>query len=153
MLTIRLQRRGRKNDPSFRVLVLDSKSGPKTGKYLEMVGSYDARTNRVELEAERIKHWMKNGAQVSDTVHNLLVSSGIVEGKKRNVLPKKTVAKVDPVVAEASAPAEAPAPAAEGAPAEEAAPAEAVTEAPAEAAPEAPASDPSAAEAEEKPAE
>jgi small subunit ribosomal protein S16 len=134
MLTIRLQRRGRKNDPSFRVLVLDSKSGPKTGKYLEMVGSYDARTNRVELQAERIKHWMGHGAQVSDTVHNLLVSNGIVEGKKRNVLPKKTVAKADPVAAEASAPAEA---------------APAASEAPAQAEPEAPAS----AEAEEKPAE
>lgn len=104
MLTIRLQRRGRKNDPSFRVLVLDSKQGPKTGKYLEMVGSYDARTNRVELQGERIKHWMSNGAQVSDTVHNLLISNGIIEGKKRNVLPKKTVAKVEaPVVEETPA--------------------------------------------------
>lgn len=122
MLTIRLQRRGRKNDPSFRVLVLDSKQGPKTGKYLEMVGSYDARSNRVELQGERIKHWMSQGAQVSDTVHNLLISNGIVEGKKRNVLPKKTVAKVDtPAQAAEAAPVvseDAPA-AAEAAPAEE----------------------------------
>lgn len=138
MLTIRLQRRGRKNDPSFRVLVLDSKKGPKTGKYLEMVGSYDARTDRVELEAERIKHWMSQGAQVSDTVHNLLVSKGIVEGKKRNVLPKKTVAKPE-VVAE-TAPA-APV-VSEEAPVAEVA-AEPVV---AEAAPEAPAATEAAAE-------
>lgn len=95
MLTIRLQRRGRKNDPSFRVLVLDSKRGPKSGSYLELLGNYDARTDHVELKAERIKHWMSKGAQVSDTVHNLLVSNNVVEGKKRNVLPKKTVAKVE----------------------------------------------------------
>lgn len=144
MLTIRLQRRGRKNDPSFRVLVLDSKKGPKTGKYLEMVGSYDARTNRVELEAERIKHWMSNGAQVSDTVHNLLISGGIIEGKKRNVLPKKTVAKVEaPVEAAPVAEAVAEVPAADETPVE----APVMEEAPvAEAAPEAPA-------AEDKPAE
>jgi small subunit ribosomal protein S16 len=104
MLTIRLQRRGRKNDPSFRVLILDSKRGPKSGSYLEMLGSYDARTDRVELKSDRIKHWMKEGAQVSDTVHNLLVNQGIVEGKKRNVLPKKTVAKVDLPAGEAGAP-------------------------------------------------
>ncbi len=105
MLTIRLQRRGRKNDPSFRVVVLDSKRAPKTGKYLEMVGSYDARVDRVELKGERILHWMKNGAQVSDTVHNLLISKGIVEGKKINVLPRKSPPKKEEEVkAEAAAP-------------------------------------------------
>lgn len=93
MLTIRLQRRGKKKDPSFRVIVVDSKKGPKTGNYLEMVGSYDARTDRVDLQPERIKHWMREGAKVSDTVHNLLVSKKIIEGKKINVLPKKTVPK------------------------------------------------------------
>lgn len=131
MLTIRLQRRGRKNDPSFRVIILDSKRGPKSGSYLELLGSYDARTDRVELNAERIKHWMKEGSQVSDTVHNLLVSQGIIDAKKRNVLPKKTVAKVEaPVVAvapaevakeEASAAVEEPVAAAEAPVTEEAA--------------------------------
>ena len=136
MLTIRLQRRGRKNDPSFRVLVLDSKQGPKTGKYLEMVGSYDARTNRVELSGERIKHWMSQGAQVSDTVHNLLISNGVIEGKKRNVLPKKTVAKPVEAAPAATAPAEAPA--------EESAQEEAPAEAAPEEAPAAPEEKPAA---------
>ncbi len=90
MINIRLQRRGRKNDPSFRVIVVDSKKKPKTGNYLEMVGSYDPRTDRVELKGERILAWMKDGAQVSGTVHNLLVSNKIITGKKVNVLPKKT---------------------------------------------------------------
>lgn len=131
MLTIRLQRRGRKNDPSFRVIILDSKRGPKSGSYLELLGNYDARVDRVELKADRIKHWMSMGAQVSDTVHNLLVSNNIIEGKKRNVLPKKTVAKVEEPKVEAPAAevaAEVPAPEAEATQAPEETPAEAPTE-------------------------
>ncbi len=93
MIQIRLQRRGRKNDPSYRVIVVDSKKKPKTGNYLEMVGSYDPRTNRVELKGERILAWLKNGAKASDTVHNLLVSQKIIDAKKINVLPKKVLLK------------------------------------------------------------
>jgi len=99
MNIIRLQRRGPKNDPSFRVVVVDSKSAAKSGSYHEMLGSYDPRSDRVELNAERITHWMEHGAQVSDTVHNLLVSQKIITAKKRNVLPKKVV----PVTKEESA--------------------------------------------------
>lgn len=88
MLTIRLSRVGSKNDSSFRVIVVDSKRKPQPGKYLEMVGSYDPRVDRVELKADRIKHWMSHGAQVSDTVHNLLVSQKVIDAKKINILPK-----------------------------------------------------------------
>jgi len=147
MLTIRLTRVGKKNDPSFRVIVVESKRKPQPGAYLEMVGSYDPKVDRVELKADRIKHWMSMGATVSDTVHNLLVSQKIIDAKKINVLPKKTVAKVEAPAAE---------PAAEAAPAaaepasetpveaaiEEALEAEA--EAPAEAAPEAAPEEPAA---------
>lgn len=101
MIIIRLQRRGRKNDPSFRVIVVDSKRAAKSGSYLEMVGSYDPRVDRVDLKADRIVDWMNKGAQVSDTVHNLLVSEKIIDAKKRNVLPKKTVPKKE-VSAEAA---------------------------------------------------
>lgn len=92
---IRLQRRGRKNDPSFRVIVVDSKRAAKSGKYLEMVGSYDPRVDRIDLKPERITHWLDHGAQASDTVHNLLVSQKIIDAKKINVLPRKTVAMKD----------------------------------------------------------
>lgn len=125
MLTIRLTRVGKKNDPSFRVIVVESKRKPQPGNYLEMVGSYDPRTDRIDLKADRIKHWLSMGATTSETVHNLLVSNKVIDAKKINVLPKKTVAKVE-VPAEA-APAEAPA--AEEAPAEVAV---ATEEAPAE---------------------
>lgn len=102
VLVIRLQRRGRKNDPSFRVVVVDSKKKPKTGNYLEMVGSYDPRVDRVELHSERITHWMHNGAQVSDTVHNLLVTKKVIDAKKINILP---AFKAAPVAEEKTAPA------------------------------------------------
>jgi len=108
MLTIRLTRVGRKNDPSFRVIVIDSKRKVQAGNYLEMLGSYDPRQDRVELKADRIKHWMQNGAQVSDTVHNLLVSQKIIDAKKINILPKFKAAPVETApAAEAVTPAEA----------------------------------------------
>lgn len=102
MITIRLQRRGRKNDPSFRVIVVDSKKKSKTGNYLEMVGSYDPRQDRVELKGDRILEWVKNGATTSGTVHNLLVSNKIIDAKKINVLPLKRAPKKEmaPLVAE-----------------------------------------------------
>ena len=110
MITIRLTRVGKKKAASFRVVVVDSKKKVKAGNYLEMVGSYDPSSNRSELKAERIKEWMQNGAQVSDTVHNLLVSQKILNAKKINVLPRKappaatgtTEAKEDKPVAEAA---------------------------------------------------
>jgi len=105
VINIRLQRRGRKNDPSFRVVVVDSKKKPKTGNYLEMVGSYDPRADRVEIKGDRVLHWLKNGAQASDTVHNLLVSQKIIDAKKINVLPKKTVAAKEVAPEPAAAPA------------------------------------------------
>jgi len=93
MLKIRLQRIGRKNDPAFRVVLTDSKNSTKSGKFLELLGTYDPKIaekkNRIKLIEDRIKHWMSVGAQCSDTVHNFLVHNKIIEGKKVNVLPKK----------------------------------------------------------------
>lgn len=93
MLIIRLQRVGRKNDPSFRVVLLDSKRAAKSGGVLEVLGSYDARKGKPALKNERILHWISVGAQTSDTMHNLLVSEKVVQGQKINVLPKKTPPK------------------------------------------------------------
>jgi len=129
MLKIRLQRTGRKHEPTFRVVLTDSKNGPKSGKFIEILGNYDARRNdETQLKKERIQHWIAQGAQPSDTVHNLLITHDVIAGQKRNVLPQKTpIKKESEEVAEATTPAtaETPAPEAE-APIEieEAAPAE-----------------------------
>ena len=109
MLKIRLQRTGRKHEPTFRVVLTDSKNGPKSGKFLEILGSYDARRNQdTQLKKERIQHWIAQGAQVSDTIHNLLVTHEVIKGEKINVLPLKTPIRKEQPAEEAPAPAAAP---------------------------------------------
>ena len=96
---IRLQRVGRKHEPVFRLVLTDSKNGPKSGKFLEILGSFDARRgDQAEFKVERVKHWIEKGVQVSNTVHNILVEKKVIVGKKINVLPKKT-----PIIAEKTA--------------------------------------------------
>lgn len=131
MLKIRMQRIGRTNMPSFRVIVAEHTEGPRTGNIVEKVGTYNPNTKERVLDAERIKYWMSVGAKLSPTVHNMLISAGIISGKKINVLPRKSPpkspAKEGEATAEAPAAAEAPAESstAEEAPkAEESAPAE-----------------------------
>jgi small subunit ribosomal protein S16 len=95
MLKIRLQRVGRKHEPSFRLVLTDSKNGPKSGKYQEVLGHFDTRRDNKpeQFDLARVKHWMSQGAQVSDTVHNFLVEKKIIEGKKINKLPRKSPIK------------------------------------------------------------
>lgn len=93
MLKIRLQRTGRKNNPAFRVVLTDSKNSTKSGKFQEILGSYNVLKGDTVFNAERIKYWISKGAQVSDTLHNFLVTQKIIEGKKKNVLSKKSPTK------------------------------------------------------------
>ena len=125
MLKIRLQRVGRKHEPVFRVVVTESKNSTKSGRFHEIVGSYDPRTNKPELNAERIKHWLAQGVQVTGTVNNLLIDAKILTGKKINVLSKKNLPKKEQAPAET---AKAETPAVEAEVAEETAPEAAVEE-------------------------
>lgn len=110
MLMIRLQRVGRKHEPTFRLVLTDSKNGPKSGKSLEVLGSYDSRiANKIEqFNVEKIKYWMGKGAQLSDTVHNFLISQKVIAGKKINVLPRKSPIAKAPVEGGAAPAAAAP---------------------------------------------
>ncbi len=92
---IRLQRTGRVHEPTFRVVLTDSKNGPKSGRYLKILGWYDTRIkNKVEqMDTEAIKQWMSKGAKLSMTLHNYLVHNKVITGKKLNALPKRTVQK------------------------------------------------------------
>jgi len=113
MLTIRLQRTGRKHEPTFRVVLTDSKNGPKSGKYLKNLGWYDTRLKNdaaKQLDTEAIKQFVSNGAKLSVTLHNFLVTQKVITGKKINALPKKTPIKKEAAAAESAAPAAAPAP-------------------------------------------
>jgi small subunit ribosomal protein S16 len=115
MLTIRFIRTGKTNQPFFRVVVTDKRNPPRAGRFVEIVGFFNPKTKEHQLKAERIKYWLGVGAQPSDTVHNLLVKDGVIEGKKKPVhkKPKKTAeeAKVTPVAkpVEAKIAEEAPA--------------------------------------------
>lgn len=135
MLKIRLQRVGRKHEPSFRLVLTDSKNSTKSGKYLENLGNYDARRGeKSEFKSERITYWMSKGAQVSGTVNNLLIDKKIISGKKVNVLPLKVaIVKEAPPAVEspvvATAPVEAPAEVKDETPVEAPAQAESVPEA------------------------
>jgi small subunit ribosomal protein S16 len=86
MLMIRLQRTGKKHDPSFRVVLIDSRRAAKSGSVLEILGDYNAVKKKYNLDTERIKNLISKGAQVSDTIHNYLVKEKIIGGKKRDVL-------------------------------------------------------------------
>lgn len=85
MLMIRLMRTGRKNYPSYRVVVADKRRAAKSGAFLEVLGHKDFMTKKQQVNAERIKYWIEKGAQVSDTVHNLLVDEKVIEGAKRKI--------------------------------------------------------------------
>jgi len=92
MLTIRLTRKGKKNQPFFRVVVIDKRSSSKGGRAVEVLGYVDPLTKRNNLKKERILYWLSKGAKPSDTIHNLLVSEKIIDAKKIHVskISKKT---------------------------------------------------------------
>jgi len=91
MLVIRYFRIGKKNQPYFKIVVTDKRRPARGGRFVEEVGSFDPVKKKKTLNAERIKFWISKGAQPSDSLHNLLISEKIIEGKKRDVHKKKKV--------------------------------------------------------------
>lgn len=81
MLTIRLSRVGKKNKPTYR-LIISEKSRDLYGRALEILGSYNPHTKELMAKGERIKYWLNCGASMSPTVNNLLVGKNIIAGQK-----------------------------------------------------------------------
>ena len=79
MVSIRLARYGKKKKPFYRVVVIE-KRNPRNGRFVEIVGTYDPLKNPAEIKlvAERIKFWLGQGAQPSDTVRSFLRREKIV---------------------------------------------------------------------------
>jgi len=95
MLRLRFHKVGKKHQPSYRLVVCPQRSKPQ-GKYIEEVGFYNPRSKETKLKAERILYWLKNGAQASVTVNNLLIKQGVIKGAKIKAWhqhPKKEAAK------------------------------------------------------------
>lgn len=87
MLMIRLQRMGKKKQPTYRLIVSEKSKDPQ-GRNLEILGQYNplAKPKVIAFKNDRVLYWMGKGAQPSETVHNLLVKTGVVVGKKKQVV-------------------------------------------------------------------
>lgn len=113
MLTIRLQRAGKKNKPEYRIILAD-KTAAAQKKFTEILGSYNPHTKNLIIRSqERLDYWMKEQhVELSATVQNLLITKEIMKGDKTKAftIPKKEVVAEEPT---------SEAPAAEAAPASE----------------------------------
>ncbi|MCB0103293.1 MAG: 30S ribosomal protein S16 [Anaerolineales bacterium] len=84
MVRIRLRRIGLKGQPTYRIVAAD-KEAPRDGRFLEILGVYNPRTNpaTIKLHEDRIYHWMKNGAQPSESAAQVLKAAGTLERFER----------------------------------------------------------------------
>jgi small subunit ribosomal protein S16 len=92
MLAIRFERVGRKNKAQFRVVLQEHRIAPG-GRHIAVLGSYDPHQKKAVLKTDKIKEWISKGAQVSNSVYNLLIKEGAIEGKKRAIKMKKPEVK------------------------------------------------------------
>lgn len=90
MLSIRLSRTGKKNQPSYRLIVSEKTKDP-WGDYLEILGVYNPRVSAeiVNLKKDRLNYWLSKGAKLSATVHNLLVNQGVINAPKVKIVKLK----------------------------------------------------------------
>ena len=100
MVRIRLRRMGLRGQPSYRIIAADKES-PRDGRFLEILGFYNPRTEpfTFQVNEERIYHWLKNGAQPSESVMKLFNSVGLTKRFER----VKTGEAVEEVLKEAEA--------------------------------------------------
>lgn len=113
MLSLKLQRIGRRHQPAYRVVVAEGRS-KLIAPPIEDLGSYNPFTKALNVKADRVKHWLSVGAQPTTTVHNLLAKGGVTDAKPRKIaMPAKAVVEKpeepvaeEPVVAAEEAPAE-----------------------------------------------
>ncbi len=91
MLSIRMRRVGSKKQPFYRVVVLDSAKATD-GRFVEILGYYNPRTDpeTIELDRERLAHWVKRGAQASDTVRTLIKRHPIAVAEAEEVTETAT---------------------------------------------------------------
>jgi len=95
---IRLRRTGRKKQPTYRIVVADSRS-PRDGKFIEVVGQYAPRQGEqaLNLRNERVNYWLDNGAQPTDTVRSLLRKAGVLKARHEQRLGRQLTAAAVPL--------------------------------------------------------
>ena len=79
MVKIRLRRMGAKKAPFYRIVVADARA-PRDGRCIEEIGTYNPLSNpaTVSVDVEKAQAWIKNGAQPTDTVRDLLKNAGVL---------------------------------------------------------------------------
>lgn len=79
---IRLRRMGRRNHPTYRIVVAD-RAAARDGKFIETIGHYEPKAEpaRIDVDAEKARLWLSRGAQPSDTVASLFKKVGVFEAK------------------------------------------------------------------------
>lgn len=90
MLTIRLQRGGRKGHPQYRVVVQDSRFSPTSGRYAALIGTYNPHTKECTIDKEKAEKYLSNGAQPSERVASLFAMNGITLPKWVKVATQKS---------------------------------------------------------------
>ena len=125
MLVMRMTRHGAKKRPYYHIVIADSRY-PRDGRYIEKIGAYNPmltkeNPQRVTFDVERVKHWIKSGAQPSERVARFLHAAGLGAKVEYRESPKKSApraktqermkvaaAAAEAAKAAAEAPAEAP---------------------------------------------
>lgn len=107
MLCLKLSRIGKKNQPTFKLIVLEKTKDP-WGDYLELLGNYNPKTKKGNFKAERIKFWLARGAQMTPAVNNLLINQKIIEGQKRKAIKVKKSKQAEKLKQQAAAEATKP---------------------------------------------
>lgn len=94
MLVFRLQRRGKKNQPFFWIVIAE-KTAPIKGKFIEKIGFLNPIKKQKNINKERAKYWLLKGAKPSDSVYNLFIDERLIKDKKRKIkISKKKEKKV-----------------------------------------------------------
>lgn len=98
MVRIRLRRTGRRNAPSFRIVVADSRT-PRDGQFVEILGQYQPRggDTALNLDVARANYWLDKGAVPSDTVRSLLRRAGILKTRHETRVGSKRAVGAVPV--------------------------------------------------------
>jgi len=81
MLRMRLQRRGKKNYATYRVVIAERRASVK-GRFVADLGSYNPHTDAFVVNGEKVTQWLGQGVQPTPTVHNLLVTHGLLKADK-----------------------------------------------------------------------
>jgi len=81
MLKIRLQRRGKRNYATFRVVVAEDKA-PIKGRFIDDLGHYNPHTDEFKVDAKAVENWIQKGVRPTPTINNLLITHKVIKGEK-----------------------------------------------------------------------